>query len=148
MSGYYTAWFDSLIQGNLPDGYPVKIYSIDDVSAGKVKDPFGQYGVAFGLPDGYLTSQSGPLKKKAFMENPFAISRAGTMEYLNEYFDKEASEYSRNHEVRIYYPYAYISSDHFLISSLVLGHDEWGLISINQEVFPSSFVAVPPEVKI
>ncbi|MBI5064825.1 hypothetical protein HZA97_01185 [Candidatus Woesearchaeota archaeon] len=76
--------FENLLKGILPSGERIKLYSVDDVKNGKVKNLFGRYGVVtcyknYALPSAY--------EKKDFLNNELVIARAGTLEYLDKYFE-------------------------------------------------------------
>ncbi|MBI4447448.1 hypothetical protein HY643_00555 [Candidatus Woesearchaeota archaeon] len=86
-SAKYTAEeFDSLLEGNLPDGKKVKLYTLDDLKKGVyiVEHNFGvviPYEVA-------RATESGWLKKQEFLSNPLVIARNGGLDNLEAYFDK------------------------------------------------------------
>src|SRR3989338_4610416 len=62
------------------------LYTVEDVKKGKVKNPFGSYRVVLDFETAKATS-SDFQKKQAFMTNDLVIARAGTLEYLEKYFD-------------------------------------------------------------
>lgn len=76
----------NLLAGKLPTGESVQIYTVDDVRKGNVKEPFGKYVVVLSLDEARKTI-SGPHNKESFMKNPLVLARAGTLEYLEKYFD-------------------------------------------------------------
>ncbi|MFH1065415.1 MAG: hypothetical protein V1734_02840 [Nanoarchaeota archaeon] len=78
--------FDNLLKGILPSGESINLYTVDDVKKG-VPEPFGRYAVWMPAEAAKATV-SGYHKKKEFMENPLVIARAGTLEHLDNYFDK------------------------------------------------------------
>jgi hypothetical protein len=78
-------WSD-LLEGKLPDGESIQIYSVDDVKNGRISEPFGRYGVVLDLEDAKATS-SGYQNKNDFMKNQLVLARAGTLEHLETYFD-------------------------------------------------------------
>ena|SRR3989338_2309570 len=86
--------FDSLLKGQLPAAGSIRIYTVADVSRGNIPDPFGTYGVALDFEKSKAT-ESGFLKKKKFLENPLVLARAGTLEYLDAYFEK--AQHPSNH---------------------------------------------------
>ena len=61
-------------------------YTVEDVKKGKVKNPFGSYRVVLDFETAKATS-SDFQEKQAFMTNDLVIARAGTLEYLEKYFD-------------------------------------------------------------
>ena len=79
--------FDNLLKGVLPDGTSIQIYTLEDIKKGSIPDPFGRYAVALDFEVAKATS-SGYHKKEGFMNNPLVLVRAGTLECLEEYFDK------------------------------------------------------------
>lgn len=79
--------FDDLLEGVLPSGERIVLYSVNDVKEGKVKNPFGRYAVW--LPfETAKTTNSGWHNKHDFINNDLVIARAGTTKYLNNYFEK------------------------------------------------------------
>jgi len=75
-----------LIDGILPSGEKITIYGFDDLKKG-ISDPFGRYAVVTEF-DKVKSLESRQFKKKEFLENPLVLARAGTMEYLDQYFNK------------------------------------------------------------
>lgn len=76
--------FDCLLAGILPLGEKIELYTVDDVKEGKVMNPFGRYGVVL---DFDKTGFSGRHIKDAFVNNHLVIARAGTLKYLDKYFE-------------------------------------------------------------
>src|SRR3989344_2558898 len=62
------------------------LYTVQDVRERKVKNPFGNYRVVLDLETAKATS-SGYQDKNTFTNNELVIARAGTLEYLEAYFD-------------------------------------------------------------
>ena len=62
------------------------LYTVQDVREGKVKNPFGCYRVVLGFDEAKATS-SGYQDKDTFVNNDLVIARAGTLEYIEPYFD-------------------------------------------------------------
>lgn len=79
--------FDTLLTGILPSGENINIYTVEDVKKGNIPDPLGRYAVALDF-EKVKSLESKQFKKKEFMENPLVLARAGTLEYLEKYFDK------------------------------------------------------------
>ena len=77
------------MKGNLPSGESIDLYNVDDVKKG-IPEPFGRYAVWMPAETAKATA-SGYHKKKDFMENTLVIARAGTLEHLDDYFDKAKS---------------------------------------------------------
>ncbi|MDI6738606.1 MAG: hypothetical protein QME12_08935, partial [Nanoarchaeota archaeon] len=78
--------FDNLLKGILPSGESIDLYTVDDVKKG-IPEPFGRYAVWMPAEAAKATA-SGYHNKKVFMENPLVIARAGTLEHLDDYFEK------------------------------------------------------------
>ena len=89
-AGYTKDEFDNLLKGILPSGESINLYTIDDVKRG-VPEPFGRYAVWMPA-EAAKTTASNWHKKKEFMENPHVIARAGTLEHLDDYFEKAKHE--------------------------------------------------------
>ena len=79
--------FDSIVNGTLPNGQSIQIYTVDDIKRGRIADPFGRYAVALDLETAKATT-SGYHKKAGFMSNILVHARAGTLAHLETYFDK------------------------------------------------------------
>ena len=62
------------------------MYNVDDVKKG-IPEPFGRYAIWMPAEAAKATA-SGYHKKKDFMENTLVIARAGTLEHLDDYFEK------------------------------------------------------------
>ena len=62
------------------------LYTVQDVREGKVKNPFGCYRVVLGFDEAKATS-SGYQDKDTFVNNDLVIARAGTLEYIEQYFE-------------------------------------------------------------
>ncbi|MEM4259908.1 MAG: hypothetical protein QXG00_01600 [Candidatus Woesearchaeota archaeon] len=82
--------FNNLLRGSLPSGESINLYTVDDVVKGNIPDPFGRYAVWMPVEKAIRT-KSGCYDKKGFMNNPLVIARAGTLEYIEKYFDREKS---------------------------------------------------------
>jgi hypothetical protein len=96
-----SADFKGLLEGRLSEGDEIDIYTIQELRRGLIPDPFGKYGVV--LDSTNISALSGDLDKKDFMENPLVLARAGTMEYLDGFFDKTKGKSGKvgNHELWI-----------------------------------------------
>lgn len=97
--------FDDLLEGKLPNGESIKLYSFTDFEKG-TPDPFGRYGVVINYQTAKNT-KSGYYKKKAFMKNQVVIARAGGLEHLDTYFEKAKGA---NGEVANCHPFKDIDS--------------------------------------
>ncbi|MDP3640752.1 MAG: hypothetical protein Q8R53_06170 [Nanoarchaeota archaeon] len=89
------AEFDTLLNGVLPSGESINLYTIDDVKRG-LPDPFGRYGVWMPAETAQSRS-SGYHAKSDFMNNELVLARVGTLEHLEGYFEK--AQHSSNHNV-------------------------------------------------
>jgi hypothetical protein len=78
--------FEELLNGEIR-GNKIQIYTLDDVLKGNIKNPFERYAVVLDFEVAKKT-KSGYHNKIEFMKNPLVLARAGTSEYLDEYFDK------------------------------------------------------------
>ncbi|MFA6073160.1 MAG: hypothetical protein WC758_03540 [Candidatus Woesearchaeota archaeon] len=77
---------DELLQkGILPSGEKITIYRLDDLKSG-ISDPFGRYAVITEF-DRVKSLESKQFLKSEFLENPLVLARAGTVEYLEKYYD-------------------------------------------------------------
>jgi len=79
--------FDNLLNGILPSGESIELYDIDDVKKASIPNPFGRYGVVMDFETA-KSKPSGYHSKTDFMNNELVIARAGTLEYLDNYFEK------------------------------------------------------------
>jgi len=78
--------FNDLLKGVLPNGENIELYTIDDIKRG-IPEPFGRYAVW--MPAEVAKSKSsGYHSKTDFMDNELVIARAGTLEYLDAYFEE------------------------------------------------------------
>src|SRR3989344_3902215 len=68
------------LQANTP------LYTVQDVRKGKVKNHFGNYRVVLGFDKAKATS-SGYQDKNTFTNNDLVLARAGTLDYLEAYFE-------------------------------------------------------------
>src|SRR3989338_8329291 len=62
------------------------LYTVQDVKKGKVKNPFENYRIVLGFDKAKATI-SGYQDKNTFTNNDLVLARAGTLEYLEAYFD-------------------------------------------------------------
>ncbi|MDD3175265.1 MAG: hypothetical protein PHU51_02200 [Candidatus Nanoarchaeia archaeon] len=83
---YTNEEFEQLLNGKI-NGESIEIYSIDDVMKGNIKNPFGKYAIVLDF-DVAKNTKSDYFDKKDFMKNPLVLARAGTLEYLDVYFEK------------------------------------------------------------
>ncbi|MBI4447712.1 hypothetical protein HY643_01920 [Candidatus Woesearchaeota archaeon] len=78
--------FDGLLEGNLPDGKKVKLYTLDDLKK-ETKILERNFGVVMPYEVAQAT-KSDWHTKTAFMNNPLVIARVVDFENLEVYFDK------------------------------------------------------------
>lgn len=78
--------FTNILKGMLPNNEQIQIYTLEDIKNNKIITPFGKYAIAqdFEKAKGYA---SGYHNKTTFLENPIVHARAGTKEYLDNYFE-------------------------------------------------------------
>ena len=131
--------FDSLLEGRLPDGNTINIYTLDDIKKGlpEVSHKSGfiiPYELAQKTKDGYH-------KKKDFMANPLAIIRSGDMENLEAYFDKAKDS---DEEVGNHHPFSGRDASQPQGRVLFLDYDG-GLIGDDSLDRYGRFVGVAPE---
>ncbi len=77
--------FDGLLDGILPSGEKIRLYSTDDIRGG-IPNPFGRFAVW--LPYEIAIEGSENLAEEDFIKNDLVVARAGTLEYLGDYFRK------------------------------------------------------------
>ncbi len=141
---YTNEEFDNLLEGKLPSGEEINICTVDDLrsTSKKLTDPFGRYAVAIPIEKAQ-EKDSGYLNKTDFMNNDLVLARAGTLEYLEKYFDKAVSggtvgSWHRFSEIDPSQPQGrvlYVVTDSIgLIGNFSLGDD-------------ASFVGVAPEAR-
>ncbi|MBI1968846.1 hypothetical protein HYS49_02960 [Candidatus Woesearchaeota archaeon] len=83
---YTDTEFATLLNGVLPSGESIDLYTVDDVKNG-IPDPFGRYAVW--MPAETAKSRSsGYHVKSDFMKNELVMARVGTLEHLDAYFEK------------------------------------------------------------
>ena len=83
---------DTILRGTHPvTGGSINLYTVDDIKKGKVKSPFGYYAVVLDFETAKDTL-SNYQDKKTFLKNELVIARAGTLDYLEKYFDNIQSE--------------------------------------------------------
>jgi len=79
--------FDNLLEGKLPSGKSIQLYTVDDIKNGNIQNPYGQYAVWMSAETAKAKG-SGYHNKNDFMNNELVLARAGTLEYLDRYFEK------------------------------------------------------------
>ena len=87
--------FDHLLNGVLPSGESINVYTVDDLKRG-IPDPFGRYAVW--MPAETATAKSSGYQSKSdFLNNELVLARVGTLEYLDAYFEK--AQHPKNHNL-------------------------------------------------
>ncbi len=100
--------FSSLLNGVLPSGESINLYTVDDVKRG-IPVPFGRYAVW--MPAETAKSKpSGYHKKSDFMSNELVIARAGTLKHLDAYFEK--AKHLLDNDVGNWYKFGEIDFHH------------------------------------
>jgi hypothetical protein len=117
------------------------LYSVDDVKNGRISNPFGRYGVVMDLEIAKATT-SGYQPKGEFMENPLVIARAGTLEHLENYFEKAKSSEDK---VGSWHPFNNIDSSTAQGRLLFLDYSYSGLSGNDLLYYDGLFVGVAPE---
>ena len=83
---YHDEEFEELLDGKLPDGSSIPLHCFEDIEKGISNLPH-RFGVVIGYRWAALT-HSGEHDKKAFLENPLVIARAGGPEHLETYYQE------------------------------------------------------------
>ncbi len=84
--------FSDLLEGKLPSGEKIQLYTVDDVKNGRIPEPFGRYAVVITDFEKAKATINGYQDKTNFMSNDLVIARAGTLEYLDAYFENIKSD--------------------------------------------------------
>ncbi len=134
---------DDLLDGILPNGERIELYSTDDVKNAKIPYPFGKYGVVTDFETAKATT-SGYHRKNAFLENPLVIARAGTLEHLESYYEKAKSSEGN---LANYHPFKRINPTQSQGRLLFLSSDYDGLYGNNSLLNSGRFVGVAPEAR-
>ena len=134
--------FDNLLEGTLPSGERIELYSIADVANGNVTNPFGRYGIVTDFEVAKSTT-SGYHEKTNFMVNPLVHARAGTLEYLDEYFEKAKRDL--DDKLRNSHPFNSIDPAQPQGRVLFLSYFSSGLGGGNDLYNDGRFVGVAPE---
>lgn len=82
---YTSSEFDNLLEGKLPSGETIKLYSLDDLK--KETPKIRRFGVVIPYEVAQATKSDWNYKKE-FVESPLVIARNGGLENLDAYFDK------------------------------------------------------------
>ncbi len=134
--------FDNLLNGVLPSGESINLYTVDDVRQGRIPDPFGRYAVwmpaetAKAKPSGYHA-------KSDFMNNELVIARAGTLDHLDAYFEK--AQHSSNHNLGNWHRCGKIDFRQPQGRVLFVDDDYYGLSGNDGLDHDGRFVGVAPE---
>jgi len=134
---------DLILQsGTLPSGEKIPVYSFDILKSG-ISDPFGRCAVITDF-EKVKSLESKQFKKKEFMENPLVLARAGTLEYLEKYFDKAKDSdgvgcWHRFNQIDINQPQGRV---------LFVSYDYGGLLGYDNLNYDGRFVGVAPEAPV
>jgi hypothetical protein len=138
---YTTEEFEELLDGKLPNGNQIQIYNLSDVENKSIPNSFGQYAVAIDFETAKATN-SGYYKKSGFLSNPFVHARAGTLEYLEEYYEKakdNAGDVGNHHNL------ANVDPNQPQGRVLCLNYGYYGLSGSGGLNYYGRFVGVAPE---
>ena len=131
----------NLLDGMLPNGEHIELYNINDVKNGRIPHPFGRYAVVMDFATAKAT-QSGYFSKRDFMENPLVLARAGTLEHLDNYFEKAKGD---EEKVANWHSFASINSSQPQGRLLFLDYLHGGLYGSGNLGNYGRFVGVAPE---
>lgn len=136
--------FSNILNGVLPSGENIHLYTVDDIKNG-IPSPFGRYAVW--MPAEIAKSKSsGYHSKSDFMGNELVIARAGTLEYLDAYFEK--AKHTSNNNVGNWHRFGEIDFHQPQGRVLFLGDgDSSGLDGYNGLYVIGRFVGVAPEAR-
>ena len=85
-NGRPTGEFEGLLDGRLPNGEAINLYSIEDVVQGRIANPFARHAIWTPYETAKNTP-SGHIIKTDFLKNELVLSRSSTILYLPTYFD-------------------------------------------------------------
>ena len=136
--------FDNLLQGILPSGEKIECYHVEDVGNGKIPDPLGRYAIMMDFQIAQKT-KSGYFKKKEFMENPLVWARAGTLDYLDAYFEKAEGS---NKELGNHHFLGKIDVQQPLGRVLWLDFSSYGLDGLSNLISNGRWFGVAPEAHV
>lgn len=133
-----------LLSGILPNGNSIPFCTVDDVKRG-ITLPLASlpYAVVMDF-ETVKATESGWYKKKRFMDNPLVIARAGTLEYLETYFDKAKDS---NKNVGCWHRFKEIDPKQPQGRLLFLGSSYYGLNGNYYLDYYGRFVGVAPEAR-
>jgi hypothetical protein len=137
--------FDNLLEGRLPNGETITIYTLDDVKNKRIPDPFGRYAVALDFALAQATA-SGYHDKGPFLANPVVLIRAGTPEHLEPYFDKAKKNHTEK-KVGNWHRFGEIDPSVPQGRVLFVNNDYYGLSGDNSLYNYGRFVGVAPEAR-
>ncbi|MBU4241963.1 MAG: hypothetical protein KKF52_01900, partial [Nanoarchaeota archaeon] len=134
--------FDNLLDGKLPDDSSIELFSFEDIKKGVSNLPH-RFGVVMPYSIAQST-KSGWHKKKAFMENPLVIARAGGVENLESYY--KMAKHSDG-DLGCYHPFKDRDASVPQGRVLFLGNNDGGLNGdINLDYY-GRFVGVAPKAR-
>ena len=131
-----------LLKGKLPNGESIQIYTVDDIKNGRIPKPFGKYGIMLDFETAKRYN-SDYLAKTDFMNNKLVMARAGTLEYLDKYFEK--AKHPQNKNVGNWHRFAEINLLQNQGRFLYLNNSYDGLSGNDDLNYNGRFVGVVPE---
>ena len=141
---YTDSEFDKLLQGVLPTGETIQIYNLEDLKKG-ISNPFDRYAVVMNFDDAKAT-KSGYFTKQEFIENPVVLARAGTLNYLDSYFEK--AKKSDNETVGNHHRFSEVDPSVSQGRLLFLSNSYGGLVGDGNLSGKGRFVGVAPEAHV
>ena len=133
--------FNNSIKGKFEKDIPV--YTVDDLKNGI--NPFGRYVILVNYETAKAT-KSGYHSKPEFMNNDLVIARAGTLEYLDEYFEKaKGNSGDAKDKVGSWHRFAEIDPQQPQGRVLFLDGNYDGLYGYDNLYYDGRFVGVAPE---
>ncbi len=136
--------FNGLLNGTLPSGENIGLYTHADVVNGVIPDPFGRYAVFMDFETAKAT-KSGYFKKDGFMGNPLVHVRVGTLEHLEAYFNKAKDNDGEVRNSHLFNNIDYNNQQQGRL--LFLGGSHYGLYGGNYLDGNGRFVGVAPEAR-
>lgn len=140
---YTAAGVKHLLEGRLPSGESIELYDINAVREGNVVNPFGRYGVVLDFATASATA-SGWHDERQFLENPVVLARAGTPEYLEQYYEKAKDGKG---DIGNWHRFADIDPSVAQGRLLFLSINRGGLVGYNNLGYIGRFVGVAPEAR-
>lgn len=118
-----------ILEGRLPNGEKIEHYHVSEVKKGKIPNPLtGKYQIWMNYSQA-CQFDSGSYNRVTFKDNLVVHARSGTLEYLDEYFDK-AVQYSHNKRVDFNNTIGTLSYFEKEACSLIVGPTHQTLLSL------------------